>query len=201
MASTRGRGLFIVIEGLDGAGKTTHSKALQKTLKSKGLKALLTTEPSSSPVGRFVRATLLQRRKVDPETEALMFAADRYTHLKDEIVPALESGKHVISDRYVYASIAYQGAQGLDTKWIREINRFARRPDLGIYLDVPAEIGLGRIERTKSLLEKIELQRKVREIYLELVSAGELVSVDANRPRAEIQRDLIQMALNLTGKN
>ncbi len=129
-----------------------------------------------------------------------MFAADRYTHLKDEIVPALECGKHVISDRYVYASIAYQGAQGLDTKWIREINRFARRPDLGIYLDVPAEIGLGRIARTRSLLEKIELQRKVREIYLELVSAGELVSVDANRPKAEVQQNLIQMVLNLTGK-
>ncbi|MBO3755124.1 MAG: dTMP kinase, partial [Candidatus Brockarchaeota archaeon] len=103
--------------------------------------------------------------------------------------------KIVVSDRYLYASLAYQGAQNVSLDWIREINSFAIKPDLAICLDVPAEAGLARIKWKKSVLERIELERKVREIYLKLAETGELVLIDATRPIDEVKRDVLSLAL------
>jgi len=129
-----------------------------------------------------------------PEVEALLFAADRFLHLQSEIRPALAAGKVVVCDRYMYASFAYQGAQGVDLNWLGEINRFAEKPDLAIYLDVPAEIGLKRIRRKKSVLEKLDLQRQVREEYLRLVRAGDLVLVDSNQPIERVSEAVLALA-------
>jgi dTMP kinase len=93
----------------------------------------------------------------------------------------------------MYASFAYQGAQGVDPKWLREINRFAEKPNLAIYLDIPAETSLGRIRRKKSVLENLELQRRVREQYLQLVQTGELVLVDATQPTKKVAETIYSL--------
>jgi dTMP kinase len=187
---------FIVIEGGDGAGKTIQARVLCSALERKGYKIHRTAEPSRSVVGRLIRRSFLQTEKIAPEVEALLFAADRFLHLKSEIRPALAARKIVVCDRYMYASFAYQGAQGVDLKWLREINRFAEKPNLAIYLDVPAEIGLKRIKRKKSLLEKLQLQRQVRQEYIKLVQAGELVLVDSTRPRKEVANEVFDLVVN-----
>jgi len=188
------RGVFIVLEGGDGAGKTAQARILCSSLESKGYKVHPTAEPSRTAVGRLIRRNLLQTEKMLPEVEALLFAADRFLHLQSEIRPALAAGKVVVCDRYMYASFAYQGAQGVDLNWLGEINRFAEKPDLAIYLDVPAEIGLKRIRRKKSVLEKLDLQRQVREEYLRLVRAGDLVLVDSNQPIERVSEAVLALA-------
>lgn len=194
------RGAFIVLEGGDGAGKTTQAKALCSTLKGRGYKVCPTTEPSRSAVGRLIRRHYLQGEKIFPEVEALLFAADRFLHLEAEVRPVLTDGKIVVCDRYMYASFAYQGAQGVDMKWLREINRFAEKPHLAIYLDVPAEIGLKRIRRKKTVLEALDLQRRVREEYLKLVEAGELVLVDSTQPTKKVNQDILALVISRLGE-
>jgi len=189
----RHRGVFIVLEGGDGAGKTTQAKILCSTLKRKGYKIHPTAEPSRNAVGKLIRRTYLKKEKISPEVEALLFAADRCLHLKSEVLPALARGRIVVCDRYMYASFAYQGAQGVDPKWLRVINRFAEKPDLAIYLDIPAQTSLGRIKRKKSVLENLELQRRVREQYLYLVHVGELVVVDATQPMKNVAETIYSL--------
>jgi len=187
------RGILIVLEGGDGAGKTAQARILRSSLETKGYKVHPTAEPSRTAVGRLIRRNLLQTEKMLPEVEALLFAADRFLHLQSEIRPALAAGKVVVCDRYMYASFAYQGAQGVNLNWLREINRFAEKPDLAIYLDVPPDMGLKRIRRKKSLLEKLQLQRQVREEYLKLVRAGELVLVDSNQPIERVSEAILAL--------
>jgi dTMP kinase len=189
----RSRAALIVLEGGDGAGKTIQARYLRSALRRKGYNVHPTAEPSRSTIGRLIRRDFLYGRKMSPEVEALLFAADRFIHLKSEVRPALSAGKIVVCDRYMYASFAYQGAQGLDLKWLHEINRFAEKPDLAIYLDVPAETGLKRIRRKKSVLEELHLQRRVRQEYLKLVQAGELVLVDSSRPIQQVSEDIVAL--------
>ena len=187
------KGAFIVLEGGDGSGKTTQARSLHSELRHMGYKIHSTAEPSRSTVGRLIRRSVLHGKKTSPEVEALLFAADRFLHLESEILPALADGKIVVCDRYMYASFAYQGAQGIDLRWLREINRFAVKPDLAIYLDVPAETGMSRIRRKKSVLEKLELQRHVRDEYLKLVQGGELTLVDSTQPTAKVAESILDL--------
>jgi len=110
-----------------------------------------------------------------------------------EIKPALKEGKIVVSDRYLYSSLAYQGAAGLDLNWIREINRLALTPDLAIYIDVPPETVFERIRRRRTVMEEMQTQRKVREVYMSLVKAGTLVLIDGNRPAEEVSKDTLSV--------
>ena len=191
------KGVFICIEGLDASGKTTHARKLVRNLRRRGLDALYTTEPSSGEIGKFIRTHILQRkRRVPSVVEALLFAVDRVDHMEKEIKPALEEGKIVVSDRYVYSSLAYQGAAGLDLKWIQEINRLALPPDLAIYIDVPPEIVVKRIRRKKSVMERLETQRRVREVYMKFVENGRLVPINGNRAKDEVSRDILAVILD-----
>ena len=185
------KGAFIVLEGGDGSGKTTQARVLCSALRREGYKIHPTAEPSRSIVGRLIRRRILHGKKTRPEVEALLFAADRFLHLESEILPALAVGRIVVCDRYIYASFAYQGAQGVDSQWLQEINRFAIKPDLALYLDVPAETGMGRIRRKKSLLEKLELQERVREQYLKLAETGELTLVDGTQPIKKVGENVL----------
>lgn len=187
------KGAFIVLEGGDGSGKTTQAKALCSTLRREGYRVHPTAEPSQSMTGRLIRRRILHGKKTWPEVEALLFAADRFLHLESEILPALAAGKIVVCDRYMYASFAYQGAQGVDSQWLREINRFAAKPDLALYLDVPSETGMNRIKRKKSVLERLELQRRVREEYLKLIQTGELTLVDATQPIEKVYESILTL--------
>jgi len=190
------RAFFIVLEGGDGAGKTIQAKLLCSALRRRGYRIHATAEPSKSDVGRVIRRSLLGKRKASPESEALLFAADRFLHLESEIRPALSAGRTVVCDRYMYASFAYQGAQGVDREWLRTINRFAEKPDLAIYLDVPSDISLARIRRRKSVMETLGLQRQVREEYMRLVGSGELVAVDSSRPIRKVAEDILALVTN-----
>jgi dTMP kinase len=187
-----GPGVFIVFEGIDGSGKSTHIKLLAEELRGRGLHVMETSEPSRDKIGTFIRGYAERNgERFTLETETLLFAADRYEHVKQVIAPALERGNVVITDRYFYSSIAYQGATGIDLNWIREMNRFAPRPDLGILLDILPEHSLERVnDRAKTVFEVSDYLRKVRENYLGMVDRGELVKVEADRPKKEVQADI-----------
>ena len=192
------QGFFICIEGLDASGKTTQARRLVRNLRQRGFEAVYTTEPSSGEIGRFIRARILQRRKRVPSVvEALLFAVDRIDHVERRIKPALQEGKVVVCDRYMFSSIAYQGAAGLNMKWIEEINRSALPPDLAIYLDVPPEVVVKRMKRKRSVMERLQVQRRVREVYMKLVESGRLMPIDGNRPADEVSKNILKVALDL----
>lgn len=191
------QGVFLVIDGIDGSGKTTHSKMLYDSLKKKGFDVEYTMEPSNGTVGRFIRSEVISKKKISPEVEALLFAADRFEHLRNEIMPWLDKGKVVVCDRYVYASIVYQGVQNVDTEWIESLNHFALEPDLAIYLDVTPEIGLERIKREKSIFENLEFQKRIRKNYMNLVEKGLLTLVDSNKNIDEVNSEILTLALQL----
>ena len=191
------KGIFICIEGLDGSGKTTHAHRIVRNLQKKGFDAVYTTEPSRGELGKFIRTSVLQGKKRVPRVvEALLFAVDRVEHLEKMVKPALEEGKIVISDRCMYSSLAYQGAAELDLEWIEEINRMALPPDLAIYIDVPPEVVVERIRRKKSVMERLETQRKVREVYMKYVKNGKLVPVDGDRKKGEVEKSILEIVLN-----
>ena len=196
------KGIFICIEGLDGSGKTTHAHRLVRNLQKKGFDAVYTTEPSRGEIGKFIRESVLQRKKRVPRVvEALLFAVDRVDHLEKDVKPALDEGKIVVSDRCIYSSLAYQGAAGLDLKWIEEINRMALPPDLAIYIDVPPEVVVKRIRRKKSVMERLETQRRVREVYMKFVENGKLVPVDGDRKKSEVGNNILKMVLDFLEKS
>lgn len=192
------RGVFICIEGLDASGKTTQARRLVRELQQRDFDVIYTTEPSPGEIGEFIRNYVLRRRRRVPiEVEALLFAVDRVDHVERRVKPALEEGKIVVSDRYVYSSLAYQGAAGLDLNWIEEINRSSLTPDLAIYIDVPSEVIIKRMRwRKKSVMERLEVQRKVRGVYMKLVEDGRLVLIDGNRPANEVSREILAKVLN-----
>jgi dTMP kinase len=196
------KGIFICIEGLDGSGKTTHAHRVVRNLQKKGFNAVYTTEPSLGELGKFIRASVLQgKNRVPRVVEALLFAVDRVEHLEKDVKPALEEGKIVISDRCVYSSLAYQGAAGLDLEWIEEINRFALPPDLAIYIDVPPEVVVERIRRKKSVMERLETQRRVKEVYMKYVENGKLLPVDGDRKKSEVEQNILSVITDLLKRN
>lgn len=198
-------GLFIALEGVDGAGTTTHTKILMERLRARGLPTHSTREPSDGPIGTMIRQILSGRlvvrgvsgpRPPSWTTMALLFAADRTDHVEAEIVPNLMDGVTVISDRYVHSSVAYQSLSsggGEDSiRWVREINVEARRPDLTIVLDVTAETANSRRDDRggrAELYEYEELQISLADFYtnIEKYFPGEnIVHVDANGSIEEV---------------
>lgn len=190
------KSVFICIEGLDGCGKTTHTKLLVERLREKGHNAVYTAEPSLGKIGKFIKEYCLHgRKRVSSIVEALLFAADRFEHTENEIMPALNEGKLVISDRYIYSSLAYQGAAGLNLKWIEKVNEHAIRPDLAVFIDVEPETVIERLKPEKSVMENLETQRKVREVYMKFVENGELFKIDGNRSKQEVSDNILTIAL------
>ena len=190
------KGVFICIEGLDGSGKSTQAKMLTKKL-SKTYNVIYTAEPSQGKIGRFIRQRCLYEEKRLPTTvEALLFAADRIEHVQNIVAPALEEGKLVVSDRYVYSSLAYQGSAGLSLDWIEAINANALKPDLCLFIDVEPKVVLERLKRKKSVMETLETQEKVREIYLRYVEKGELVRVNGGKSKREVAKALYNIVQN-----
>ncbi len=184
------KGHFVCIEGLDGSGKSTQARLLAERLQ-KTRRVVLTVEPSRGRIGTFIRNSYLYGEKRHSSVvEALLFAADRVDHVQNEILPAMESGSAVISDRYVYSSLAYQGAAGLSLDWIEKINAHAIRPDLALFLDVELDTVMRRLKPRKSVMEDLETQRKVRCFYLDLVKAGLLRRIDGNKARDEVAKEI-----------
>lgn len=188
------KGFFICVEGLDGCGKTTQTKLLVKRLRKIGYDAVYTAEPSKGKIGVFIKRYCLHNEKrVSSVVEALLFAADRFEHVTKEIIPALHDGKIIVSDRYVYSSLAYQGAANLDLEWIRMINRHAVLPNLAIFIDVEPETVVQRLKPKRSVMENLATQQKVREVYMKFVKRKELVRLDGNKPKNEVADDIFQL--------
>lgn len=188
--------MFICVEGLDGSGKTTQAQMLTERL-SQNYEAVYTAEPSRGKTGTFIRdCCLYEEKRLPTASEALLFAADRVEHVEGEVKPALAEGKLVICDRYVYSSLAYQGSAGLSLAWIKKINAYALKPDFAVFIDVAPDRVLERLQRKKSVMETLEIQQKVREVYLKYVDRGELMLVDGDKPKDVVADALYSQVLS-----
>ncbi|MEM4904060.1 MAG: dTMP kinase [Desulfurococcaceae archaeon] len=186
-----GSGLFVVLEGSDGSGKTTVASMLVEKLSKLGYSVAYTYEPTDSEVVTLMKTKYRDLR--DPYIDALTFALDRLLHVKITIKPLLEKGYVVVSDRYFYSSAAYQSACGAPLEWVLEVNAWALKPDIAVYLDVEPELALKRKLGSSSRFpefEEVLLLRRVREAYLELVKRGLLIKVDASRSVEEVYSDV-----------
>jgi len=166
---------------------------LAEWLRSRGHKVVVTDEPTDGMIGRVLKRALRGELKLPVAAEALLFAADRVQHIAEVIRPALKAGKIVITERYFYSSLAYQSARGLSMAWLDGINMAAIRPNLSILIDVPAEVALQRIKRSRRLdkFERdLQLQRRVRVNYLRIARLKGLKVVDGARPVDEVQADI-----------
>ena len=177
------QGIFITLEGPDGAGKTTVVNELSQLLMNDINREVVTTrEPGGIPIAEQIRQVILDPKNIemDERTEALLYAAARRQHLVQKVLPSLKEGKLVLCDRFIDSSIAYQGVgREIGKAAVQNINDFAiegHYPDLTIYLDVPSEVGLKRINRGRkeSELDRLDneslaFHKKVRSAYLELV--------------------------------
>ncbi len=173
------QGLFITVEGPDGAGKSTLIQRIEKKLLEELNVPLVTTrEPGGSEIAEKIRRVILDPNNtlMDERTEALLYAASRRQHIIEKIKPALTAGKVVLCDRFVDSSIAYQGAgRGIGVNAVATLNEFATErltPDITLYLDVDAQVGLNRIaskdsnrQKDRLELEAITFHNRVREAY------------------------------------
>lgn len=171
-----GRGRLVVFEGIDGSGLTTQSRLLHRHLceETQG-RAHLTKEPTDGPVGAQLLLALRGRLVFEPAVMALCFAADRLDHLATEIVPRLQAGFYVVSDRYFLSSLAYQALDS-DVPWLRAINSRCRQADLTFFLDVPVDICMARLRATRWRVELFETPAKlaqVRENYVALIKEAQ----------------------------
>jgi dTMP kinase len=192
------QGYFICVEGLDGSGKTTQARILVRNLRRRGFDAVYTSEPSVGEVGKLIRSFVLDREdRVPVALEALLFAADRVDHVESVVKPLLKEGKVVVCDRYVYSTLAYQGAAGLSLEWIESINRFALKPHLALLIDVPSDVVVKRLERKKTVMETKRNQERVREVYLKMVQSKQLVLIDGDKPVREVAKKILEIVLGL----
>lgn len=174
------RGLFIVMEGPDGSGKTTQIELLQEYLKEKEIESLVTREPGGTVIGEAVRNIILnpEYKEMSDVTEMLLYAASRAQLMAEVVEPALEDGKTVISDRFVDSSVVYQGiARGLGIETVYNINEPGigeNHPDVVIYIDIPEEEGIRRKKAQKKLdrleQESIDFHHMVSEGYRTVLS-------------------------------
>ena len=187
-------GFLVVIEGIDGAGKTTQADRLQERLQARNFRVLRTKEPTTGKWGQLLRDSAVTGR-LSIEEEVETFIKDRREHVETKIMPALRQGMIVIIDRYYFSTAAYQGARGLDPQeLIRRNEEFAPEPDLLVLLDADVTDGLDRV-RTRgdraNLFEQTDTLRRAREIFLS-ISKPYLVKVDARRDPAAISADILR---------
>ncbi|MCR5229533.1 MAG: dTMP kinase [Solobacterium sp.] len=196
------KGLFITFEGPDGSGKTTVSTAVCRRLQEEGYNVRYTREPGGSAIAEQIRSVILnpENTAMDSRTEALLYAASRRQHLTEIVLPALEAGTTVISDRFIDSSLAYQGCgRHIGIQEVYDINQFAiesHMPDKTIYLDIDAETGLSRISANRTYLDRLDQEklsfhqdvfngyRTVIEMYRD-----RMIIIDASRPKEDVTED------------
>ena len=192
-------GRFIVYEGLDGAGTTTQARLLAERLQAAGRTVYLAHQPSEGPVGLLVRQILAGRAAttqadgklsvVDERVMALLFAADRLDHLSSQIEPRLARGEDVLLDRYTLSSLAYQGST-VSHDFIGQVNRYARKPDLTLFLYVPSHVAFERVKARGTRLERyetpVQLSAIEREYSRQVGTLASVVSIDGTRSIPEV---------------
>ncbi|MEO7464460.1 MAG: dTMP kinase [Nitrosospira sp.] len=201
-------GKFITLEGIDGAGKSTHLCGLEKILGERGKTVITTREPGGTSVGEALRELLLDsNRAMHAETEALLMFAARREHLDKIILPALTRGDWVISDRFTDSSFAYQGGgRGLATQKLDKLEQWVQgdfQPDLTLYFDVAVEVGRQRISAIKSTdrfeKEQDKFFRRVREAYLQRAQKfpRRIKVIDSNQPLDVVMKSLEKIILSI----
>lgn len=205
------RGKFITFEGGEGTGKSTQAAMLASRLEALGLVVQLTREPGGSPGAEIIRHVLLSgaAKALGPEVEAMLFAAARDDHVRCTILPALQSGKWVISDRFADSTRVYQGALGqVDTKLINVLERVSigsLAPDLTVILDLPVHLGLeraklrrGQAEADRFEGEGTDFHEKLRAAYLGIAASepGRCVVIDATRAKDAVAKSVWQAVLS-----
>lgn len=192
------RGLWITVEGGDGAGKTTQSARLEQWLADTGRTVVRTREPGGTEVGTLIRDIVLHHRgDIAPRAEALLYAADRAHHIATLVRPALERGDVILQDRYLDSSVAYQGAgRVLDAGEVRALSMWAAEaalPDLTILLDVDPAVARARLDAADKPFDRLEAERaefhtRVREGFLRLAAAEpeRFLVLDASEPVDEL---------------
>lgn len=195
-------GLFITLEGMDGAGKSTHIPTILKLLQATGREVVSTREPGGTPLGEELRVLLLHR-EMHVETESLLMFAARAEHLQQVILPALQRDAIVLSDRFTDASYAYQcGARGLAMEKMQQLEQWVQgdlQPDLTLLFDVPVEVSLQRLAGARTP-DKFEAQGAA---FFELLRAQYLARaaqypqrfrvIDANRPLLDVQQSVAEI--------
>ncbi|HEY8355370.1 MAG TPA: dTMP kinase [Methylophilaceae bacterium] len=200
------RGKFITLEGLDGAGKSTHIPAIIAGLQSKGVEVVSTREPGGTELGEALRELLLHR-SMDAETETLLMFAARREHIAQVIAPALARGAYVVSDRFSDASFAYQsGGRGVSAEKIAQLESWVHpnlQPDLTILFDVPVEVSVARLTSARSP-DKFESQNaaffeRIRNAYLQRAAASpeRFRIIDGNQPLASVEQAVRQIIAEL----
>jgi len=191
------KNFFIAFEGIDGSGKSTQVQLLTERLTAAGHKVYVTCEPSEGPIGKMIRDIFTHKMEADHKTIAGLFIADRLDHLlnkRDGILKKLEEGYTVLTDRYYFSSYAYQSPY-MDLNWVIEANSLSAdllRPDLNIYIDIPAEISVERLKKGRSsteLYETLENLQNVRNKYfevMELLKGEEKVMITDGNRRPEL---------------
>jgi dTMP kinase len=189
-------GFLIALEGIDGAGKSTQANLLAGALRQRGFEVTLTREPTAGPVGRKLRRYLLgATRHLSPQEELDWFLADRREHVAATIKPALAAGHIVITDRYYYSSVAYQGALGLDPARILALNEVvAPRPDLVFILTLPPAQALARLSRPAQVSEAPDYLERVAALYAAL-QGPHIHRVNAAAPPESLHATLLRVTL------
>ena len=196
------RGKFITLEGMDGAGKSTHLMWIPGFLQARGVQVRLTREPGGTPLGEKLRELMLGklegRQKLHPDTEALLMFAARREHLDKVILPALEAGMWVVCDRFTDATFAYQsGGSGLPWERISVLESWvqgALQPDLTLYFDVPTEVGKARTQAAREP-DRFELEGRsffdrVRDGYLRRAREypNRIAIIDSTAPLKKVKQ-------------
>lgn len=206
-------GLFITMEGTDGAGKTTQIKLLEKYLTNKGFKVVCTREPGGTPISEKIREIIIDKNnsEMTDMTEALLYAASRAQHVNDVIIPTLKEGGIVISDRFVDSSVVYQGfARSIGERLIKNINKYAvgdLEPDITFFLKLKPEDGLKRKKEQAELdrleAEKFSFHQRVYDGYVRLSKRckNRIRVVNALKSVEEIHNEIIKGIENLLEKN
>lgn len=198
------RGKFIVFEGIDGSGKSTHARLLKEKLEAQGHRVWLTCEPTDGEAGKLLRRCLTGASDLPEKAIAGLFMTDRLDHIlrpSEGILAHLEKGEIVLCDRYYFSSFAYN-SMFAPMDWIIEINRFAReslRPDLTLFLDIPPESFASRMtdRGERERYEKTETLRRVRDNYLKAFASlpdEKVAIVDNARPIQEAAAEVLSLA-------
>jgi dTMP kinase len=194
------RGVLLALEGVDGCGKSTQAELLAAALRERGLEVVLTCEPTDSPLGQQIREYFQGAdRYLSPKEELNLFMADRREHVAEVIEPALAEGKIVITDRYYYSSVAYQGALGLDPDRILAQNEvLSVPPDLAVILTLPVSQALARLsappQRARQVSDDPAYLERVATIYAGL-QGPHLRHLDASGPPQAVHAALLSLTL------
>ncbi|OED30091.1 dTMP kinase [Methanosphaera sp. WGK6] len=184
--------MYIVLEGIDGAGKSTQTQLLKEWLTTKNYETKIIVEPTNSEIGQLIRKQLLKEEStndINQQMLALLFAADRLT-LKQEILDAKNSDKIILSDRSFYSSICYQNNESIDISWVANINIHTPQPDLTIILDLNEQDAIKRCDK-EEVFETITFLEKTRKNYLKLLKTEKnIIKIDATPSTEEVQEEI-----------